>query len=127
MRNVHFFRNSSCPSGKSGWAPWRHLAIFTSFSLIIFLFIGFPTTLYHLERGDRHLSAHYLEEARRNLTMWRSSIFKMTAELYKTTEKMTGIQSEPQGHQAFRLLAPFVTCPSDESPKRIGGEGDGAE
>lgn len=124
--NFFFSIPASCLSTKSRWAAWRHLAMLASISLVVFVVTGFPSTGYTREHGNRNLSAPYYEEARRNLTTWRSSIFKMTAEFYKATEKLAGSQSEPQGHQRFRLLAPFVTCPSDESPERIGGEGDGA-
>lgn len=63
--------------------------------------------------------------ALRNLTEWRSSLYRRTMELYKVTERRLGTVAEPLGHDRFSLYSPFVSCENQGSLTRVGNNEDG--
>ena len=63
--------------------------------------------------------------ALRNLTDWRSSLYRRTMELYKETERRLGTAAEPLGHDRFSLFSPFVSCKNRGSLTRVGNNEDG--
>jgi hypothetical protein len=97
---------------------------------LIFVSAFFCLDVHELANGVKgHENTHnwpanYQKEALKNLTQWRSSLFKRTILLYKETERQSRQRSEPEGHARFNLLSPIVNCPIGDL-QRIGGNGDG--
>jgi hypothetical protein len=67
----------------------------------------------------------FCTSANRNLTDWRSSLYRRTMELYKVTERRLGTVAEPVGHARFSLFSPFVSCENQGSLTRVGNNEDG--
>jgi hypothetical protein len=67
----------------------------------------------------------FCTSALRNLTEWKSSLYRRTMDLYKATERRLGAVSEPLGHARFSLFSPFVTCINQGTLMRVGNNEDG--
>jgi len=67
----------------------------------------------------------FCTSALRNLTDWKSSLYRRTMDLYKATERRLGAVSEPPGHARFSLFSPFVTCINQGTLMRVGNNEDG--
>ena len=75
--------------------------------------------------ASRVESEAFCPSALKNLTEWKSSLYRRTMELYKATEMKLGALAEPPGHERFSLFSPFVSCSHKNSLTRFGGQADG--
>jgi len=67
------------------------------------------------------------QEALRNLSQWRSSLFRRAIQLQTATERAHRRQVDPADHARFQLFEPFTACPEREAVERYGGGGDGKQ
>lgn len=100
----------------------RYLGTVTMRGVWIILLTGLLASVesakYKLRHGAEDQLGYY-REAHRNVSIWRSELFRKTQQALATGQNLTG-------HARYSLFEPFVHCPPNTALTRLG-DGDGGK
>lgn len=96
-----------------------------------------PTTIKHEPAGPAPAEGSakaivfdpaLLPQAAKNLSTWQSTLFYRVADQYKQLEKSHQLKEaarhEPDAHQRYDIIAPFISCPDGSSVGVPGAKED---